>query len=96
MGSCEFTPLSLKTRIVVKVVYDYVVVEFENDRDYLSYEWVAWCLFIENAIHMDTCRSGTLVDRCLFGISCEQREGNAKQRSGHQGFYSLHLECQIQ
>ena len=32
-----------------------------NDRDYLSYEWVDWCLFLENAIHMDTCRSGTLV-----------------------------------
>ena len=77
MGPCKFTPLSLKSRIVVKVVYDYVVAEFKNDCDYLSYEWVDWCLFLENAIHMDTCRSGTLVDWC------EHREGNAKQRSGH-------------
>ena len=63
-----------------------------NDRDYLSYEWVDWCLFLENAIHMDTCRSGTLVDWCLFGISCEHREGNAKQRSGHIKAFTVYTQ----
>lgn len=61
-----------------------------NDRDYLSYEWVDRCLFLENAVHnMDTCRSGTLVllePRVGIGKGTPK----AKQRSGRQGFYHLH------